>query len=145
MSNFRDLLKCSIQIATCSYFLYSSISFLRSVRAKIRSSFPDSSRDHTKSRCTRARARVSAPSWKALHSHTCAHKYSKYLQLVRGTQPEAVRDGRYVVTMKGVAFEDQKLSPVRFILPLAVARCREWRTFLAAALRLLLTTLQVSS
>lgn len=97
----------------------------------------------SRSRCTRAR--VFAPSWEALHSHTCAHKYSKYLQLVRGTQPQAVRDGRYVVTMKGVAFEDQKLSPVRVILPLAVARCREWRTFLAVALRLLLTTLQVFS
>lgn len=46
--------------------------------------------------------------------------------------------------MKGVAFEDEKLSlsPVRFILPLAVARCREWRTpFPTPALRLLLNNI----
>lgn len=78
------------------------------------------------------RARSVAPSWQALHSHTCAHKYTaRVLTISTGyAAPSCERLGRYVVTMKGVAFEDEKLSPVRFILPLAVARYREWRTFL---------------
>lgn len=78
---------------------------------------------------------------RASHPHTCAHKYTaRVLTISTGyAAPSCERLGRYVVTMKGVAFEDEKLSPVRFILPLAVARCREWRTpFSTPALRLLL-------
>lgn len=62
---------------------------------------------------------------RASHPHTCAHKYTaRVLTISTGyAAPSCERLGRYVVTMKGVAFEDEKLSPVRFILPLAVARC----------------------
>lgn len=77
-------------------------------------------------------------------THARTSTRQEYLQLIRGTQPQAARDSVDMWSQWRVWRSRTKssLSPVRFILPLAVARCREWRTpFPTPALRLLLNNI----